>query len=127
MKLSLSRKAQSFARVEVFDRRSLNHLDGGQPCAMHCFQLIFKLLFRFTGRSEKVSVEPLEFAVNPLLFHDCFNPVNGSRMALGCETRAARPVQTLKLVETVVERIDQMRRRPPGHASSDGSVVYYDN
>ena len=48
-------------------------------------------------------------------------------MTLRSQLRAALSVQTLKLIETVIEGVDQVRGRPSGHAATDWAVVKNDD
>src|SRR5206468_2212430 len=51
----------------------------------------------------------------------------GGVVRLICEPRAFFPVDALELVEAIVERAGEVRRRLAGFAAADGAVVEHDH
>jgi hypothetical protein len=88
MKLPLPWKAKARAQVEVRIRTPLQQLDARHSSSASRIQFGVKDLVGLTGRDEEVSIQPLEPAVDPLLAHDGFDPVDGRRMTAGSQAGA---------------------------------------
>ena len=105
--------------VSNADRRAADLGHVVQTRAMRGGQLAIEERFVVLGSAEQVAVEPLEVTRDPLAGHDALDAIDGRRVALGREPRAALAVEALEIEIAIVERIDEMGGRRAGLAAAD--------
>jgi hypothetical protein len=127
VELTLIGEAERRAEVVSVVRDALDVLDFGQAGAVRGAEFLAELLGGLARRDEEVAVEALEVAVNLLFVDDLLDEVNGRRVALGGEARAAPAVEAFEFVEAVVEGVREVRRRARSLAARERAVVQDDD
>jgi hypothetical protein len=89
-------------------------------------QFSIQYLVRLARRNEEIAIESLKLTVNAFLFDYGLNASNRRAVAFCGQPRAFLSVQVFKFEEAIVERVYQVGRRPPGHATSDWPIVKHD-
>ena len=124
MKLSLPWKSNRTMGLEIVDRRLLDPLHCN-ACSAARFKFALKIFQRFVGRLEEVAIHAREFAIDLFLPHDVFNAIDCCGVTLRGHARAIFAMQFLQLVISIIQRVDQMGGRSPGHPATDQSIVQH--
>ena len=127
MKLRLPRKAQRRAGVEGGQRGAIDPGDADQPGAMRGLQLLVELSDIVAGRHEQIAIDAGKVAVDRVVVDDALDLVDRGRVTFRREAGAVGAVQALEVVESIVERVDQVRRRPARLAARDQAIVNDDD
>src|SRR5438105_3331601 len=127
MELRLFGKKERSSRVEISYRRPIDSPDVCEPRSMRGLELLVDVagVVRMSGK--EVSLEPSEIAIDVLLFDDELDPVNGGRVTLDDHASGVLAVHLLEHEDSIIHRVRQVRRRPPGFATADWPVVDNDN
>ena len=122
VKLSLPRETDGWSGVEFFQRRLFRprHI---QPRSLAGIKFLFQVTLSLVRRIKQITVQALEAAIDLFLPNNLLDPVNRCRMALGGEARPLFPVTFFDIVKTVIESINEVCRRPSGHAVADRPII----
>ncbi len=126
VKLALTGKSKRRSGIERCDRRAIDARDARQSRPVRGLQLSSSCARSSPGGDEQVPVQPGEVAIDLLVAHDAFDLVNGRCMALRRQTGAFVAMQPFEMIETVVQRAHEMRRRPACLTTGGRTIVHDD-
>src|SRR3954447_194825 len=122
MKLRLPRETDRYAGVESVHRRLLRPLHV-QTGSWEGIEFLGQLPLRLVRRIEEISIEPLESAIDLLLRHNLFDAIDRRSVAFRRQTCPFFPMIFLEVVKSIIQRVDQVRGCPRGHAVADRTIV----
>src|SRR5688572_6970684 len=87
------------------------------------FEFLIQLRQIIARRHKQIAVETHEITCNGLVTNDPLDSVDCSGVTVRRELRAILAVPAFELVETIVEGVDEMRRRPAGLSTARRAII----
>src|SRR2546421_12281584 len=123
MKLRLPRKLQAWTGIKAFQRSTSYPLNLRQTGTMCGRQFVLKD-FHFSGRrNEEITIYTLKLAIDFFFLNNCFNAIDRRFVALSSQPRSFFTKETFQFIESVVERVGQVRGRSCRHATANWPII----
>ena len=122
MNLSLTRKSNRRAGIEIFNRSTVDPLHR-QTGTLAGLKFSFQICARLVRRLEQIAVEPLELAVNVFVRDDPFDAIDGCAVTLRGHARAIFAMISFQIVVAIIQRVHQMRCGAASHPTPNQSII----